>query len=566
MHNLSVWIVIRRLRIPFLVIIITFSVAILGMMLIPGQDDQGNVYYLNFFDAFYFVSYMASTIGFGESPYAFTYQQKLWVSFTVYMTVIGWFYGIGTIVALMQDKVLHNEIAKGKFAKTVASIREPFVLIFGYNEAIRPLIRKFSQSNMQMVIIDRDEAAIEALMLENFSPYIPAYTGNILDPSVLELAGIGEKNCQFAISLLDNDQKNTKIALMCRHLNRHVKLVIRSNSLQNSRFLETMDVCYIENPFRTISHRLYLSLRAPHIWLLEMWMYGHIDRLKMREKIPDECFIIYGYGRMGKALEQGLKKAGVRYSFIDARVKPGEAYCPDSLLSSEEVIEKKLLEAGVENASVIIAATGDDFINLAVVTLARKNNPKIYTATRENELGDAVLFKKARINRHYLLESIIINKTYNSLAMPLTHIFIEHIGKQNEAWGEGLVSRIVGEMGKEPKISEICISHDEAHAVCRFLEAGIEVTLEILKKKRENHQEKNEILFLLVRRGKEVILLPSDDFKILIGDEILLAYHPDVKNDLGYILENYYELHYVLYGKEQQPGILGWLSSQPSHT
>ena len=77
MESLSSWIVIRRLRWPFLVIVLTFSISILGMVLIPGQDDQGNVYHLNFFDAFYFVSYMASTIGFGESPYAFTYSQKL---------------------------------------------------------------------------------------------------------------------------------------------------------------------------------------------------------------------------------------------------------------------------------------------------------------------------------------------------------------------------------------------------------------------------------------------------------------------------------------------------------
>ncbi len=103
MENLSAWIVIRRLRAPFLIILITFSVSIIGMMLIPGRDDQGHIYHLNFFDAFYFVSYMASTIGFGESPYAFTYPQKLWVSFCIYLTVIGWFYGVGTIVALIQD-------------------------------------------------------------------------------------------------------------------------------------------------------------------------------------------------------------------------------------------------------------------------------------------------------------------------------------------------------------------------------------------------------------------------------------------------------------------------------
>ncbi len=43
-----------KLRAPLLVIIITYSIAILGMVLIPGMDDNGNVYHLSFFDAFYF--------------------------------------------------------------------------------------------------------------------------------------------------------------------------------------------------------------------------------------------------------------------------------------------------------------------------------------------------------------------------------------------------------------------------------------------------------------------------------------------------------------------------------
>lgn len=561
MHNLSTWIVMRRLRVPFLVIIVTFAIAILGIVLIPGLDDDGKVYHLNFFDAFYFVSYMASTIGFGESPYAFTYPQKLWVSFSIYMTVIGWFYGMGSIVALIQDKTLHKEIAKNRFARSIRDIKGPFVLIFGYNDAIKPLVRKFSHTDMQMVVIDRDEKAIEELELENLIPHIPAYAGDVLSPEVLEMAGLRRKNCKFAISLLDNDQKNTKIALMCRHLNRHVKLVMRSNSLQNSDFLETLDVNFIENPFKIISSRLYLSFEAPHIWLLEMWMYGHIEKLKKREDLPRGCCLIYGNGRMGKAIEKGLERAGIEYTFIDARIKEGKTQCPKNLLSNEDEIEDKLIAANVTNATSIIAATRDDFINLAAVTLARKMNPKIYTLTRENDLSDAKLFKLARVNRHYPLESILINKTYNYLAMPLTHIFIDHIVHQNEEWGHKLVDRIVAKMGKTPKVDEISIVEDGAYAAYKELSIGATITLQMLKRKRSNYKEKNNLLFLLIKRGDEVFLLPSDDFEIQRDDKMLLVYHDNGMNDLQYILENYYELHYVMYGKEKMSGLLGMMSS-----
>ena len=52
---------------PLLVLIGVYSVSILGLVLIPGQDDQGMPWRMNFFHAFYFVSFMGSTIGFGSA-------------------------------------------------------------------------------------------------------------------------------------------------------------------------------------------------------------------------------------------------------------------------------------------------------------------------------------------------------------------------------------------------------------------------------------------------------------------------------------------------------------------
>ena len=84
------YILLRRLRTPLIVLISIYAVSILGFVLIPGQDDQGQLWRMSFFHAFYFVSYMASTIGFGEIPYAFTNGQRLWAMVTIYASVIGW--------------------------------------------------------------------------------------------------------------------------------------------------------------------------------------------------------------------------------------------------------------------------------------------------------------------------------------------------------------------------------------------------------------------------------------------------------------------------------------------
>ena len=61
--------ILRRMRAPFLLLITVYSISILGMVVIPGIDNDGNVSHMSFFHAFYFVSYTATTIGFGEIPY-----------------------------------------------------------------------------------------------------------------------------------------------------------------------------------------------------------------------------------------------------------------------------------------------------------------------------------------------------------------------------------------------------------------------------------------------------------------------------------------------------------------
>src|SRR6056300_524915 len=101
--NTLIYIMLRRLRMPLLVLIFVYAVSTLGLVLIPGQDDQGQPWRMDFFHAFYFVSFMGSTIGFGEVPYPFTPGQRMWTLVCIYSTVIAWLYAIGSSLAILQD-------------------------------------------------------------------------------------------------------------------------------------------------------------------------------------------------------------------------------------------------------------------------------------------------------------------------------------------------------------------------------------------------------------------------------------------------------------------------------
>ncbi len=56
----------RRMRQPLILLILTHALATLGLTLIPGQDASGNIWYMDFFHAFYFVSFMSTDSGFGS--------------------------------------------------------------------------------------------------------------------------------------------------------------------------------------------------------------------------------------------------------------------------------------------------------------------------------------------------------------------------------------------------------------------------------------------------------------------------------------------------------------------
>ena len=140
------------MRAPLIVLISAYSISILGLVFIPGVDDAGNPWYFDFFHAFYFVSFMGSTIGFGEIPYEFTAGQRLWVSLCIFFTVIAWIYAIGRILSLMQDPAFTRATTEARFIMAVRNISQPFTIVCGYGEAGNLLVRAMAQRNLQAVV------------------------------------------------------------------------------------------------------------------------------------------------------------------------------------------------------------------------------------------------------------------------------------------------------------------------------------------------------------------------------------------------------------------------------
>tara|TARA_R110002050_G_scaffold94593_2_gene196765 strand:- start:2891 stop:4546 length:1656 start_codon:yes stop_codon:yes gene_type:complete len=543
------------MRMPFIVIIVTYTIAITGLLLIDGVDDKGNIYHMSIFDAYYFVTYTANTIGFGETPYAFTYPQRMWVSFSIYLTVLGWFYGIGTLVSLLQDKVLLEELRRNKFRRNVKNIRQSFIIVLGYNNITSEIIKKALSYDIKTVVIESDENRVNDLLLENFTPYVPVLLSDVSSPKVLEEAGIEKSNCRGLVCLFNDDKLNLKVAVMSKILNRNIKLVVKASTANQSENLDDIGVDIVANPFSIISKEIDIAFKAPNILKLEKWIYK-IDNLNAQTpNFPMGRYIICGFGRMGNYLQDRLSDNEIELVFIEIDEKKLANYKEDSvsrIIIGDADDKRVLTKAGILESVAIIAATNDDTTNLSILSSAKKLNPKIVTIARENELGYVSMFQNSRIDHIFLPANILINKTTNALINPLSDLFIQEMITKDETWASSLVKRLTQTIDENPLLESIEIDNFDAPEIYKHLDNGEELKLKIFRTSLHNRELNNNIVPLALIRGGEKYLIPDWDMPLEKNDKILFACDEYARDDMQNIAQNIYEFYYAYSGKEKR--------------
>ena len=194
--NQIVFLILRRMRAPLLLVIFSYTVSLIGFVMIPGVGHTGKTVNLSFFDAFYILSYTATTIGFGEIPYAFTQEQRLWMTFTIYLSVVAWFYAIGAIISLFQEQSLKQAIRTTKFQYAVRNLHEPFYLICGYGETGRELVQALDKNELRVVVLEIQQERVQALEMTDHQFHIPHLCADAKLSEVLLYAGLQNPMCQ----------------------------------------------------------------------------------------------------------------------------------------------------------------------------------------------------------------------------------------------------------------------------------------------------------------------------------------------------------------------------------
>jgi voltage-gated potassium channel len=560
-----IFLIFRRMRAPLLVLIATYTIAILGLALIPGQDPDGNPWRMGFFHAFYVVSYTATTIGFGEIPYAFTEAQRLWVTFAIYATVVGWFYSLGTLIALLQDKTFRRAMTELRFARRVRHRREPFYLVCGYGETGGALVRALTDRNQHAVTIDIDEDRVNLLKLENLREYVPALCADARRPEHLVEAGLKHPLCAGVVALTNVNETNLKVAIASKLMHPEIRVICRADSHDVEANMASFGTDHIYDPFDTFALYLLTAIQAPCLTLMHEWLTGLSgDQLKEPIYPPAKgLWILCGYGRFGKAVYKHLKRQeGLDLIVVEA--EPDLTGRPDGRFIVGRGTEAETLEqADIRRAVGLVAGTDDDANNLSIVMTARDLNSDLFVVARENHLDNDELFNAVDADIIMHPSSIVANRIRVLLGTPLLTEFESYALHQEDAWACELVSRIAALVDEQvPHVWEVRIDDDEAHAVCEAISKGRPVPLGSLLREPRDRDRRLPVIALLHRHNHQRELLPKEKVRIRKGDRVLFCGLICARSRMSWTLQNVHALNYVLTGGSSPEGTLWrWLSA-----
>ena len=306
MQNL-IYLLLRRMRLPIIVLTVTYAISVLGLVLTPGIDGQGNPWHMDFFHAFYFVSFMGSTIGLGEIPYPFTDAQRLWVTLSIYAAVVAWLYTIGVMLSIVQDSGFQRILQNNRFVRSVRRIVDPFYVICGYGDTGSLLVRELAEHGIASVVIDIDQERIDALNIDILRIYTPGVCADASDSDVLQDAGLGYRHCRGVVTLIKDEQISLKIAITCKLLQPTLPVISRAETDDGAANLASVDTDHIVNPYKAFAERFAMMFHSPGMYLVHEWVTSIHDEPLIDYQVPPRgMWLICGFGRFGRALRRHL--------------------------------------------------------------------------------------------------------------------------------------------------------------------------------------------------------------------------------------------------------------------
>ncbi|AKT51017.1 NAD-binding protein [Arsenicicoccus sp. oral taxon 190] len=533
----AIFLVLRRMRTPLVVLVGIFSLSVLGLSVIPGRDGQR----MSPFDAFYFISYTATTIGFGEIV-PFTSVQRLWVTFSIYSTVVGWAYAIGTLLALFQDAAFREAVATQRFRRRVLRIKEPFFIVAGYGQSGRAVCAELDEAGRRMVVIDSAKDRVDKLSSDQLTADVPGIDADASLPGVLGLAGLGLPNCEGAIALTDDDTVNLAVVMAVDLLRPELPVLARCHSRHMEERMHDFSAAAVINPSDRFGGYLLLAMQRPTTFHLVSWLMSSagMPLQARREDKHDGRWVVAAEGHFREEICHDLSRAGQEVEWVD----PHEGY-PD-----------------LTGATGFIAGSDSDTLNLAMAEHARLVDPEIFVVVRQHSVERRALVRALDVDSVYTPSDLVASEVLARVVTPTFWTFVEHALGQDEEWAQVALDRLTGRCGrKAPERDLVSVDRHNAPALTRWVRHH-DFTLRDLVRDPEDRERLLPVVPLVVLRDGVAHHLPDDDMLLEPGDQVLVAGRAGGLAAMTPALLQETVVEYVATGREVPATLIGRLVSR----
>jgi len=557
--NSTLLLTLRRLRAPIIVLIVVFAVGMVGLVLIPGVDQDGRPWHMSLFQAFYFMTYTASTIGFGEIPQGFTDRQRLWVVAIIFASVLGWAYLVASLLALGRDKAVRKAYVEARFNRSVRSIVEPFFIICGIGETGGLVAKALDLRGRRFVVVEVDGTRVQQMDLMDFQQVPLALAADARLPDHLVAAGLRKDQCRGVLALTNDDQVNLAVAMTVRLLEPNVPVLARAMRRETAANMASFGTHHIINPFARFGEQLALAIAAPVNYRLLAWLTGLPGTvLEAPMSPPRGAWVVCGYGRFGREVVRAFHAHGLEVTVIDPNAPTG----PDlPTVRGTGTEAGPLLEAGIREASGIVAGTDDDVNNLSIVVTARELNPGLFTIVRQNLQANRALFDAFDADMTMVSSELIASECLAVIRAPSLGPFLEVARAESAEWAGALLERLERQIGQRaPAMWSVTLNISEAPTFYRLLMDGGHATLGDLLRDPAERDAQLACVPLYLERGAEKIALPDDSLQLKPGDRLLFAGRSAARERQRPMLFNPNIRDYLLTGHE---GPAGWVWRRP---
>jgi Trk K+ transport system NAD-binding subunit len=195
------------------------------------------------------------------------------------------------------------------------------------------------------------------------------------------------------------------------------------------------------------------------------------------------------------------------------------------LIVGNGLSDEALLQAGIERAVGVVAGTGSDATNLAVVLSARRLRQGLCVVIRQNQIANRRLIDAARADMRFVQSQVMAQECLQFLTTQLLNKFLTLARDQPNDWAADVCARLHQLFGE--------LVPNNWSVTCTVSQLGLRRALierpeppltiaHLRADPDERHECLKTIALLLVRNGRD-ILMPDEQTRIVAGDRILFA-------------------------------------------